>query len=144
MVLRIKTVNYQEQLQAIQTIRTIVFQEEQGVTTELEFDGLDAIATHFLAYLDDQPVGTTRIRNIDEQTVKIERLAVLPGARKQGIGRKLMETALEVITTQKKHIAIVHAQEYIANLYRQLGFEQVGDRFTEAGISHIKMTKQLP
>jgi predicted GNAT family N-acyltransferase len=144
MALQIKTVNYQEQLQAIQTIRTIVFQEEQGVSTELEFDGLDAIATHFLAYLDHQPVGTTRIRNIDEQTVKIERLAVLPEARKQGIGRKLMETALEVITNQNKHIAIVHAQEYIANLYRQLGFEQVGDRFTEAGISHIKMAKQLP
>ncbi len=144
MALRIKTVNYQEQLQAIQTIRTRVFQEEQGVAAELEFDGLDAIATHFLAYLDDQAVGTTRIRNIDEQTVKIERLAVLSGARKQGVGRKLMETALEVITTQNKHIAIVHAQEYIADLYRQLGFEQVGDRFTEAGISHIKMIKRLP
>jgi predicted GNAT family N-acyltransferase len=144
MILRIKTVNYQEQLQAIQTIRTRVFQEEQGVAAELEFDGLDAIATHFLAYLDDQPVGTSRIRNIDNKTVKIERLAVLPEARKQGIARKLMETALEIITAQNKYIAIVHAQEYIAKLYQQLGFEQVGDRFTEAGISHIKMIKRLP
>ena len=143
MVLRIKIVDYREQLEAIQTIRTKVFQEEQGVAAELEFDGLDAIATHFLAYLDNQPVGTTRIRNTDKKTVKIERLAVLPAVRKQGIGRKLMETALEVITIQNKQIAIVHAQEYIVKLYQQLGFEQVGDSFTEAGISHIKMTKRL-
>lgn len=144
MVLRIKTVNYQEQLQAIQTIRTIVFQEEQGVAAELEFDGLDAVATHFLAYLDHQPVGTSRIRNIDNKTAKIERLAVLPKARRQGIGLKLMETVLKVIAAENKHIAIVHAQEYIAKLYQQLGFEQVGDKFTEAGISHIKMIKRLP
>ena len=141
--LEIKTFGYEEQLESIQNIRIEVFQTEQGVAPELEFDGLDAIATHLLAYLDDLPVGTTRIREIDKDTVKIERLAVLPTFRNRGIAKQLMSTALEIIASQGDRLVVVHAQEYIKKLYQQLGFEQVGAKFEEAGISHVKMIKQL-
>ncbi len=141
--LRIKTVEYRHEIAAIKHIRTKVFQTEQGVSAELEFDGLDDGAVHLLAYLNDRAVGTARIRNIDAVTAKIERLAVLPEARKQGIGKQLMESALETISAQNKSQVIVHAQEYIARLYQQLGFEIIGARFTEAGIAHVKMIAQL-
>ena len=141
--LKIETVDYQNEIAAIAQIRTTVFQLEQGVSKELEFDGKDASAIHLLAYLDNKAVGTARIREIDAGTAKIERLAILPEARKQGIGRKLMETALKVISEGDKSSVIVHAQEYIANLYQQLGFVIVGERFNEAGITHVKMVKQL-
>lgn len=141
--MEIKIVSYQAEIAAIKNIRTIVFQEEQGVAAELEFDGLDATATHLLAYLNNQAVGTTRIRDIDANTAKIERLAVLPVARNQGIGKKLMLAALEAIAQQHKSLAIVHAQAYIAPLYQQLGFEIIGEKFSEAGITHVKMIKQL-
>lgn len=142
-LLQIETVDYQNEIAAIAQIRTTVFQQEQGVSAELEFDGQDASAIHLLAYSDNKAVGTARIREIDASTVKIERLAVLPEARKQGIGRKLMETALKVICDRNKSSVIVHAQEYIASLYQQLGFVIVGERFNEAGITHVKMVKQL-
>ncbi len=141
--LKIDTVTYEEQLKSIQNIRIVVFQEEQGVAPELEFDGLDEISTHLLAYLGNIPVGTTRIRKIDEHTVKIERLAVLPAFRNRGIGKKLMLTALEIIASQGDRLVVVHAQEYIKKLYQQLGFKQVGAKFEEAGISHVKMIAQL-
>jgi predicted GNAT family N-acyltransferase len=118
-----------------------VFQEEQGVSAELEFDGLDASATHFLAYINGQAVGTARIREIDADTFKIERLAVLPDYRKQGIGKLLMKSALSVIAQRGKFLVIVHAQIYIAPLYQQLGFAIVGEKFKEAGIPHVKMIK---
>lgn len=140
---KIKTVQYLDSMVAINQIRTKVFQEEQGVSGELEFDGLDASATHFLAYIDDKAVGTARIRKIDADTAKIERLAVLPNYRKQGIGKQLMLTALSTISRGGKSLAIVHAQAYIAQLYEQLGFEIVGEQFNEAGIPHVKMIKQL-
>ena len=142
-LLQIKTVDYRNEIAAIAQIRTTVFQHEQGVSAELEFDGKDVSAIHLLAYLDNKAVGTARIREIDAGTAKIERLAILPEARKQGIGRKLMETALKVISEQNKSSVIVHAQEYIASLYQQLGFVIVGERFNEAGITHVKMVNQL-
>lgn len=141
--LQIKIVCYQDELAAIKSIRTTVFQQEQGVSADLEFDGLDKEASHLLAYLDGKAVGTARIREIDRNTAKIERLAVLSSARKQGVGKSLMRCALKVIFEQHKSLAIVHAQEYIAELYRQLGFTIAGQRFTEAGISHVKMVKRL-
>lgn len=141
--LPVKIVSYQEELTAIQSIRTKVFQVEQGVDAELEFDGLDADSTHLLAYCNEQPVGTARIRHVAEGTAKVERLAVLPEARNQGIGRELMLAALELISSQEDRLVTVHAQEYIKGLYEKLGFIQIGDEFKEAGISHVKMTKQL-
>ena len=141
--IEIKTVRYQDFTVPIKKIRTLVFQQEQGVSAELEFDGLDAIATHFLAYVEGLAVGTARIKEIDADTAKIERLAVLSEYRKQGVGKRLMESALSTIARQNKSIAIVHAQAYIAQLYQQLGFGIVGDEFTEAGIPHVKMIKHL-
>ena len=140
--LQIKTVRYQAEIAAIKQIRIKVFQEEQGVPPELEFDGSDEEATHFIAYIDDEAVGTARIREIERNIIKIERLAVLPQARKQGVGKHLMLSALET-AGQNNTMAIVHAQEYIAQLYQQLGFKTVGEKFSEAGIAHVKMVKQL-
>ncbi|BAZ45369.1 GCN5-related N-acetyltransferase [Chondrocystis sp. NIES-4102] len=141
--LEIKIVPYQSEITAIRNIRSIVFLQEQKIAPELEFDGLDATAIHLLGYLNSQPVATARIRELDSKTAKIERLAVLPEARKQGMGEKLMQVAIETITQQQKSTAIVHAQAYIARLYHRLGFEIVGEEFKEAGITHVKMVKQL-
>jgi predicted GNAT family N-acyltransferase len=141
--LTIKVFVYPEAFSEMQAIRRSVFQEEQGVDPALEFDGLDEIATHLLAYLDERPVGTARLRYLDQQTAKIERLAVLSTARGLGIGKKLMGKALDVAEENNTQDVVVNAQEYVKALYQQLGFEQVGERFEEAGIPHIKMIKRL-
>lgn len=141
--LQIKTLSYDAETASIKKIRTKVFQEEQGIASELEFDGFDGDAVHFLAYLNGYAIGTARIREVAHDTVKIERLAVLAEARRQGVAKELMTTALKVISQKRKSLVIVHAQEYIAPLYQQLGFTIIGDRFTEAGIAHLKMIKQL-
>ncbi|HLP87232.1 MAG TPA: GNAT family N-acetyltransferase [Nostocaceae cyanobacterium] len=139
----IKIVNTPEEFTAIQQIRIKVFQQEQGVEPALEFDGKDDISTHLIAYLDNQPIGTTRIRYINEKTAKLERLAVLPEARGQGIGKQIIEKSLQFLTNKNISQVVVHSQEYIKNLYVQLGFIPEGEIFFEAAIPHIKMSKKL-
>jgi predicted GNAT family N-acyltransferase len=139
----LKAFTYPEEFSQMQAIRCSVFQDEQGVDPALEFDGLDETAEHLLAYLDNQPVGTARIRYLDQRTLKIERLAVLSTARGLGIGKKLMDKALELAEQKDIKEVVVNAQEYVKKLYQNLGFEQVGERFEEAGIPHIKMIKRL-
>ena len=139
----IKKAELPQEFPSIQEIRRLVFQLEQGVSPALEFDGQDEVAEHLLAYLDDQPVGTARVRYLDQTTAKIERLAVLSTARGQGIGKKLMETALEMANHKNIKDVVIHAQEYIKGLHQQLGFVQEGERFAEAGIPHVKMRKKL-
>jgi len=139
----LELVDYTDKISEIKPIRIQVFQVEQGVDPTLEFDGLDETAEHILAYLDNQPVGTLRIRYLDNQLAKIERLAVLSTARGQGIGRKLTEKAIEVIEQKQISKVKIHAQEYVKGLYEKLGFEQVGGIFEEADIPHVKMIKHL-
>ncbi|MEH1822311.1 MAG: GNAT family N-acetyltransferase [Nostoc sp.] len=137
----IKVAEFPQDFPAIQAIRKSVFQEEQGVDPALEFDGKDEISTHLIAYLNGEVVGTTRIRYLDEKTAKIERLAVLSIARGQGIGKKIMENALQVIAKKNIPEVMVHAQEYIKDLYKKLDFIEEGEIFEEASILHIKMRK---
>ncbi len=124
-------------------IRQAVFQQEQGVAEALEFDGLDDEAVQFLAYLDDRPVGTARIRFLSQSTAKLERLAVLLDARKQGVGQQIMQTALKFLAERRVAEVRIHAQEPVKEFYQGLGFEVEGDRFQEAGIPHFKMSKRL-
>lgn len=139
----IKVADLAEEFPAIAAIRKSVFQEEQGVDPALEFDGKDEISEHLIAYLDKKAVGTTRIRYLDQQTAKIERLAVLSTARRQGIGKKIMIKALEVIANKNIPEVVIYAQEYIKVLYQKLDFVEEGQIFEEAGISHLKMRKIL-
>ncbi len=139
----IKTALLPQELLAIQAIRRLVFQIGQGVEPALDFDGQDETSEQIIAYVDNQPVGTARIRYLDNKTAKIERLAVLSTARGQGIGKKIMQTAIDVIAKKDVQEVLIHAQEYIKGLHQQLGFEQEGERFEEAAIPHVKMRKKL-
>ncbi|MDZ8259531.1 GNAT family N-acetyltransferase [Nostoc sp. ChiQUE01b] len=137
----IKFAELPEDFPAIQAIRKLVFQEEQGVDPALEFDGKDEISDHLIAYLNLEAVGTARIRYLDDKTAKIERLAVLLTVRGQGIGKKIMENALQVIANQNIPEVVIHAQEYVKDLYKKLNFVEEGEIFEEASIPHVKMRK---
>ncbi|MEH2209584.1 GNAT family N-acetyltransferase [Nostoc sp.] len=137
----IKVAELPEDFPAIQAIRKSVFQEEQGVDPALEFDGKDEISDHLIAYLNMEVVGTARIRYLDDKTAKIERLAVLSTVRGQGIGKKIMENALQLIANQNIPEVVIHAQEYLKDLYKKLDFIEEGEIFEEVSILHVKMRK---
>jgi predicted GNAT family N-acyltransferase len=139
----IKTAESPQDFSAIESIRRNVFQLEQGVDPALDFDGKDALSEQIIAYLDGEPVGTARIRYLDCKTAKIERLAVLSSARGKGIGKQIMEKALDIASENNIERVVIHAQEHVKGLHQKLGFEAEGEIFEEAGIPHVKMRKKL-
>ncbi|MBZ8179653.1 GNAT family N-acetyltransferase [Oscillatoria salina] len=141
--LEIRFVSYPEAEKPIRIIRTKVFQEEQKVDPKLEFDGKDESCQHLLAYFDGEAVGTARIRCINNFQAKIERLAVLPFARRKGVGKQLMEKALAILAENGYQVVEINAQIYVKDLYSKLGFTPVGEEFLEAGMPHLKMVKKL-
>jgi predicted GNAT family N-acyltransferase len=143
--LTLTVVAYTEKHSEINFVRSQVYEIEQGINPDRVFDGKDELAEHILAYLDNQPVGTARIRCLSKHSTSIEKLAVLSTARRQGIGKKIMEKSLEIAAQKNVEEVVINAQEYIKGLYQQLGFEQEGERFMVAGNPHalIKMRKRL-
>jgi predicted GNAT family N-acyltransferase len=125
-------------------VRRKVFVVEQGIAERLEFDAGDAGAMHLLALLGEEPVGTLRLRVIEEgRTAKIERVAVLPSARGTGIGQSLVQAALDAASRRGAGRALLHAQVRVRDFYARLGFAATGAEFVEDGIMHIAMQRPL-
>lgn len=124
-------------------IRYQVFQLEQSIDPDLDFDGQDEQTQQVLAYLDQVPVGTARVRELDLTTVKIERVAVLKPFRGCGIGYRLMQFVLQFLTEKHTQVVWVNAQMPVKAFYERLGFVQEGSVFEDAGIPHIRMKKLL-
>jgi predicted GNAT family N-acyltransferase len=141
--LQIHWVEYAQAQAQIRQIRDRVFVQEQQIAPELEFDGEDETAEHSLALYARSAIATLRLRPYTANTVKLERLAVLPEFRGQGIGQALTSSAIARARQQNYQHMVLHAQTYIAELYRKLGFSIVGEPFLEAQIPHIKMVRSL-
>jgi predicted GNAT family N-acyltransferase len=127
------------ELQAAFDLRRQVFVEEQGISGELEFDGLDDEAIHMIAVDGGKVVGTARVRLGADNQAKIERMAVAKSARRKGIGRGMVAFLIAECRAREMRHVILHAQHHVVPFYRSCGFEEVGEPFREAGIKHIGM-----
>ena len=121
-------------------IRRIVFVIGQNCPAKDEFDGLDDNAIHFTALVDDDIVGTARLREVDGKN-KLERFAVLKEFQGKYIGAKLIQTMLKYCTENNNLPFLLNAQEYVIPFYEKFGFHVVGERFYDVGIPHFRMEK---
>ena len=136
MSIEIKQVINSTDLERVFAIRRQVFCLEQNVPEDIEMDEFDEDATHILAYINDNPVGTARWR-FTEDGAKMERFAVLNEFRVKGVGEALVNYTLGKL---KDYDCIyLNAQESVIKFYEKFGFDVVGDRFYEADIPHKMM-----
>lgn len=126
---------------ALQEVRAKVFIEEQGVARDVEWDGQDDTAEHFLAINEaGQSIGCARLL----PSGQIGRMAVLAEHRGSGIGFRLLQTAVEHAKESGFQKVFLHAQTHAESFYRRGGFLPAGDEFMEAGIPHQNMEMELP
>ena len=126
-------------------LREIVFIDEQNVSLEAEFDGLDDQCDHLIASIGPRTVGTLRIRLINDHLAKIERVAVLKKRTRTTSRCKADESS----TPAPGLILVFEPSKFTRRpmpkkFYGRLGFVAGGDIFDEDGIPHIAMNKSLP
>lgn len=124
-------------------VREEVFVEGQGVPPERERDEYDDEATHLLASEDGTAVGTARLRRLDGDTAKVERVAVREQFRGEGWGRRLMDRVEAVANERDVEALVLHSQTVVEEFYEQLGYQTTSDVFEDAGIPHVEMEKSL-
>ncbi len=138
MLITIQSFNHKHELfKKAMEIRFTVFVEEQNVDKNIEYDGLDFEAVHFIVIIDDTPVATLRYRETEEG-VKIERMSVLKEHRRLAYGHLLLKHVLAGLVLSK-HKIYLNAQESAVNFYKTMNFSIVGDEFYDANIKHFKM-----
>jgi predicted GNAT family N-acyltransferase len=124
-------------------IRMAVFVEEQGYQNE--FDDDDQTAWHLVLYSDNIPMGTARLLEVDPETYRIGRVAVLSQYRHRKVGSylvKFMETKARTLGARK---VILGAQLDKAPFYQKLGYSPnaEGEVYLDEGHPHIMMEKIL-
>lgn len=117
-------------------IRQAVFVREQGVPREVEVDGRDDEALHFLAWLGARAVATARVRRTADGH-KLERVAVLEPLRGRRVGDALIRHVLSVLPARER--VYVHAQSTALGFWERLGFVAEGPGFVEGGLDHRYM-----
>lgn len=124
-------------------VRRAVFVEEQDVSEAVEFDEKDDEARHFVARKGPGAVGTARVRLLDQETARVERVAVLPEHRGSGVGNRLMEAAHQYARGENRSRVVVHAQVRVEEFYESLDYETVSEVDDETDIPHVKMVRDL-
>ena len=125
-------------------LRREVFVREQGVPPEMEHDELDITAIHAVARSDGEVIGTGRLMLLPGPEAHIGRMAVRSGLRRQGIGGRVLRFLESEAWALGVPAVLLHAQSYVAQFYRNHGYREEGEQFTEAGIPHIVMRKTGP
>lgn len=137
---KIRIADWSDDQASIRTVRTEVFIREQQVPESLEWDDEDAHCIHLLAWSNnDQLLGTARML----ANGQIGRLAVLKPYRGMGVGKKMLQTLLDIAEQKKFKFVFLNSQTHAIDFYRAFGFREVGSSFNEAGIPHCRMKKEI-
>ncbi|GEA59804.1 GNAT family N-acetyltransferase [Vibrio comitans] len=136
--MRVEIVDWQSK-DEIFLVRNTVFTAEQGIDTNLDFDGQDEQSVHALVYDNDEPVATGRMLGDGH----IGRIAVLISQRGKGLGTTIMKALVN--EARRRNFARVYlgAQVHALDFYEKLGFESIGERYDEVGIEHQTMQLSL-
>jgi predicted GNAT family N-acyltransferase len=138
---RITLGDWSVQRKDAQAIRYEVFVIEQQVPVELEWDDMDALCLHAVAYGEEgQALGTGRLLPDGH----IGRMAVSKRARAAGIGSAILLALMQHARQRGDLGVLLNAQTHAEPFYLRYGFERHGDEFTEAGIPHIEMRHVFP
>ena len=124
---------------ALQTVRRLVFIEEQGIAEHEEWDDFDAVSVHALAQSTESAIGTARLLPDGH----IGRMAVLKHWRGRGVGSALLQSLINVARSRGECAVVLNAQSRAIRFYEYHGFIAHGDEFLDAGIPHRRMRLSL-
>lgn len=123
-------------------IRQTVFVEEQGFQNE--FDEIDPVARHVVAWEDGRPIATGRVFLKDgaKETWIIGRVAVLPPYRGKGIGALIVHQLEQIALHCGAREWTLSAQLRAKGFYENLGYTAHGNVYQDEFCPHVAMCKR--
>lgn len=129
------------ELYEILRVRAEVFVVEQTCVYQ-DLDEKDKNAYHL--FCEDNGNVTAYLRILDKGVsypeISIGRVLTSQSGRRKGLGREMMNRAIEFVLENLKEKKIrISGQLYLKDFYESLGFETVSEVYLEDEIPHIEM-----
>lgn len=131
------------ELYALLRLRSEVFVVEQDCVF-LDMDNKDQHCLHLLGWQGTELAACARIvpAGITFAEASVGRVVTAPFARGTGLGRQLMQTAMDELYQLYGRVPVyIGAQQHLQTFYASLGFKATGQPYDEDGIMHIEMLK---
>jgi len=104
----------------------------------------EAEQLHFAMFADnDELVACVIAVPLSADQARIRQTAVAPQYQKRGLASKMMRELEAILATRGFTSISLHARASAISFYEKLGYEAVGEEFTEVTIPHRKMVKRL-
>ena len=88
-------------------------------------------------------LGCLILTRIDDEQVKMRQVAVDTPFQRKGIGERMVKMS-EVLALKEGFTKMVlNARDTAIPFYQKLNYQVIGEPFTEVGIKHFKMDKNL-
>jgi predicted GNAT family N-acyltransferase len=127
----------------VSALRTRVFVDEQGVPPEIERDERDATAVHVVSRDEAGRVVATGRLLVDGRRASIGRMAADPAVRGRGHGAAVLAELHRQAVLRGVTEVELHAQVTARRFYERAGYAAVGGEYSEAGIRHVTMRRNL-
>ncbi|MEL7036100.1 MAG: GNAT family N-acetyltransferase [Cyanobacteria bacterium J06592_8] len=141
--IQIRLVHNESEQQALYFQRWLVLRSPLGLPQGTEQDEYEHQSVHLIAILDDQIVGSVRLRTLANNIGSLAYLAVLPQFQGQGIGTQLVKHLIKIAQDQGLPTVRAMARKEMLGFYQKLGFEPKGDEVEFLGKPHQFVYLQL-
>ena len=128
----------------VYNLREEVLRKPIGLSLKDENLSADALNAIFIAEHNDEVIGCVMLYPIaDEEKIKLRQMAVYDEWQGKGIGKVLVDAA-ETYAKEKGYSAIIlHARKVSEGFYKKLGYDTTSSEFSEVGIPHVVMEKDV-
>ena len=126
-------------------VRIQAMAKKHHITLRQEFDEHDGEGTKYIVILDeDFPVATARMYEIDETSVMIGRVVVLPEYRHRGLGSRAVAECEKWAAEDGYAACVVESRDNKVSFYEKLGYALCGEEYIDGDTFRcIRMEKKL-
>lgn len=124
-------------------LRWEVLQKPLGLPPGSEVFPQETESLHLLAIEGKKVVGCILFYPETEKIGRVSQLAISDEYQGKRFGRQIMNTLETVLFKKGIEEIYLHVLEETAYFYRQLGYEEHGNRYERMGVYHREMKKRL-
>lgn len=129
--------------QQVYDLREAILRKPIGLSLANEDLSKDKEDIILAASSDGNIIGCLILTHKDADTIKFRQMAVAEALQGKKVGNLLMQEAEKVSKDKGYKKVSLHARETAAGFYSKLGYTITSSLFTEVGIPHYVMEKEL-
>lgn len=125
------------------TLRDKILRKPLGMVFTPEFLAREVEDFHLAGYEDGELVCCLVLSALNQTEIQMRQVAVKEELQRQGLGKHIAKYSEDFAREKGFTLMKVHARELAVDFYLNMDYKIIDEAFTEVGIVHRRMIKQL-